>query len=98
MKETLTRLRELHQIDSRLIALKKRVLAAREEQALHVGEMAQAQARRALAEENMRGHTLRLDGLQLETRACQAELDDQDKRLKMVRNNAEYDIVTRRVR
>lgn len=98
MSQLWDRLRALHAIDRSLIGLKRRLLAAREEQALHGKALAAAADRRRRAEEAIRRHTLDLDRLQLDDRAAQAELADQERRIRMIKNNAEYDIVVSRTR
>lgn len=98
MTELLDLLLHLNRVDKALITLKRRLDAAKEELVLRDRELAAAEARRQTAEDAIRRAALDLDRVQLETRADQAEFADQDRKLKAVKNNTEYEIVTDRIK
>ena len=98
MSELMDRLRLLHRIDQKLIRLKKRLVAAREETGLLEKQLAGAAEVQKKAEEAIRRQAVEMDRFQLDARTAEAELADQDRKLKIVKNNVEYAIVTDRIR
>lgn len=98
MSEVMPPLRALYRVDSQLIHLKKLLAAAVEEVAMLDRAVEQAEVERKRAADAIRDETLRLDATQLSARTAQAELADQDRKLKTVKNNVEYRIITDRVK
>lgn len=98
MSEVMTHMRILYRIDRNLIRLKRIMIAGKEELALIDKEIARAEAAQKSAEDAIRELTLELDRVQLDARTAEAELSDQDRKLKTVKNTVEYRIVTDRVK
>ncbi|MCX7933665.1 MAG: hypothetical protein N3A66_00220 [Planctomycetota bacterium] len=98
MSEIFTALLALYQIDSEMLKHRKRLQALPEEIAQREKEVNLAREQRQAVESAIQERTRRLDEYNLDIRSHTDELRDLEEKLRMVKNNKEYRILSDRIR
>ncbi|MBN2713418.1 MAG: hypothetical protein JXR97_13440 [Planctomycetes bacterium] len=98
MSTAMQELLNLFEIDSQLVQLKKRLDAGPQEIQEEENKIAAAREERRKAESIIKEKASELDNCNLDIRTAEAEIDDQQEKLKGIKNNKEYKIVTTRIK
>lgn len=98
MAAVLAELLQLFEIDKKLVALKRQLdLGPKRIKAEESGIGAAREEMRA-AEAVVKQKSTELDQCNLDIRSAESEIDDQQDKLKVIKNNKEYRIVTERIK
>lgn len=98
MSSIIDELLVLHVIDQKLIALQKRLQAGPEEIKLLESRIAGFRKEWQAIEAGIKSKASNVDSGNLEIRACEEETEEQEEKLRGIKNNKEYKIVTERIK
>jgi predicted nucleic acid-binding Zn-ribbon protein len=98
MSEIIEELLKLYAIDQELIKLKKRMDAGPQEIQEQENRVAASRDACREAETVIKHRAGDMDRIALDIRTCEAEIDDMDGKLSIIKNNKEYKIITSRIK
>lgn len=98
MSSLLEELLKLFAIDQQLLALKNTYAAGPATIKAEESKIATAREERRLAEETVRTKSAEVDQCSLDIRTAEGEIEEQEVKLKGIKNNKEYKIVTERIK
>ncbi len=88
----------LYRIDTELVSLKRQMDAGPEEIRMQEEKVAAAREARKQVEAVIKEKAAAVDNSNLDIRAAEAEVEEQEQKLRAIKNNKEYKIVTERIK